>query len=72
MNAFGKAMVMRHPVDRQVFYTDDSKTRVRNVGVSVRSGYSPYGIQIFFTCVAARRNSSPSPCTVSSQLRLCP
>src|SRR5712692_2033324 len=34
--------------------------------------HSPYGIQIFFTCVASLRNSSPSPCTLSIQSRGCP
>ena len=24
-------------------------------------GYSPYGIQMFFTCVDSRRNSRPAP-----------
>ncbi len=36
---------------------------------SLMVAYSPYGTQIFFTCVDSRKNSSPSPCTGSSQLR---
>src|ERR1043166_3971948 len=33
--------------------------------------YSPYGTQIFLTCVAARRNSRPSLSSRSSQSRSC-
>src|SRR4051794_28635681 len=38
---------------------------------SLTSDYSPYGTQMFFTCVAARRNSRPSPSPASSQFRSC-
>src|SRR5258708_6134080 len=34
--------------------------------------YSPYGIQMFLTWVDSRKNSWPSPCTVSNQSRLWP
>ncbi len=33
--------------------------------------YSPYGIQMFFTCVASLRNSRPSPCVASIQSLAC-
>ena len=38
---------------------------------SVGADYSPYGTQMFLTCVAARRNSRPSPSSRSSQSRSC-
>src|ERR1051326_3328660 len=33
--------------------------------------HSPYGTHTFFTCVASRRNSRPSPARTSSQSRSC-
>ena len=38
---------------------------------AMREVHSPYGTQTFFTCVAARRNSRPSPSLGSSQSRSC-
>jgi hypothetical protein len=43
--------------------------RAPYVAKAPKSNHSPNGIHIFFTCVASRRNSSPSPCTESSQSR---
>ena len=61
------------PGSREARFSQEARNGVPNSACSHRRilsavrSYSPYGTQIFFTCVACSRNQRPSPTFVSNQ-----